>query len=203
LGDEINRASPKTQSALLEVMQDQTVSTDAAVYPVPRPFIVIATQNPVDLEGTYVLPEAQLDRFLMRLRIGYPSPEAEAEVLRTERDSPSVEHLEAVMDRDDLLGMIDFVKRSVEVSLPVENYIVAICARTREMPEVSLGVSPRGGLAASGRPFVTPDEVQLMAVPTLAHRVILRPGSEIQGRTQEEIVARAVQAVPVPRAVLR
>ena len=99
LGDEINRASPKTQSALLEVMQEQTVSTDAAVYPVPRPFIVIATQNPIDLEGTYVLPEAQLDRFLMRLRIGYPSPEAEAEVLRTERDSPSVEHLEAVMDR--------------------------------------------------------------------------------------------------------
>jgi MoxR-like ATPase len=180
---------------------------------VPRPFIVIATQNPVDLEGTYVLPEAQLDRFLMRLRIGYPSPEAEAEVLRTEKDSPSVEHLEAVMDRDDLLGMMDFVKRSVEVSLPVENYIVAICARTREMPEVSLGVSPRGGLAllraarvaaaASGRPFVTPDEVQLMAVPTLAHRVILRPGSEIQGRTQEEIITRAVQAVPVPRAVLR
>jgi MoxR-like ATPase len=213
LGDEINRASPKTQSALLEVMQDKTVSTDAAVYPVPRPFIVIATQNPIDLEGTYVLPEAQLDRFLMRLRMGYPSPEAEAEVLRTERDSPSVEHLEAVMDRDDLLGMIDFVKRSVEVSLPVENYIVAICARTREMPEVSLGVSPRGGLAllraarvaaaAAGRPFVTPDEVQLMAVPTLAHRVILRPGSEIQGRTQEEMVTRAVQAVPVPRAVLR
>ncbi len=213
LGDEINRASPKTQSALLEVMQDLTVSTDAAVYPVPRPFIVIATQNPVDLEGTYVLPEAQLDRFLMRLRMGYPSPEAEAEVLRTERDSPSVEHLEPVMDCDDLLGMIDFVKRSVEVSLPVENYIVAICSRTREMAEVRLGVSPRGGLAllraarvtaaAAGRPFVTPDDVQAMAVPTLAHRVILRPGAEIQDKTQEEIVTRALQAVPVPRAVLR
>ena len=142
LGDEINRASPKTQSALLEVMQEQTVSTDAAVYPVPRPFVVIATQNPIDLEGTYVLPEAQLDRFLMRLSVGYPSAEAEAEVLRTERDVPSVEHLSAVMDRDDLLGMIDFVKRSVEVAQPIEHYIVAICARTREMPELRLGVSP-------------------------------------------------------------
>ncbi len=213
LADEINRASPKTQSALLEVMQDLTVSTDAAVYPVPRPFIVIATQNPVDLEGTYVLPEAQLDRFLMRLKMGYPSPEAEAEVLRTERDTPSVDRLEPIMDADDLLGMIDFVKQSVEVSLPVEHYIVAICARTREMPEVRLGVSPRGGLAllraarvaaaTAGRPFVTPDDVQAMAVPALAHRVILRPGAEIQDRTQEDIVMRALQAVPVPRAVLR
>jgi MoxR-like ATPase len=213
LGDEINRASPKTQSALLEVMQEQTVSTDAAVYPLPRPFVVIATQNPIDLEGTYVLPEAQLDRFLMRLSIGYPPPEAEAEVLRTERDSPTVDELSAVMDREELLGMIDFVKRSVEVSLPIEHYIVAICARTREMPEVRLGVSPRGGLAllraarvvaaTSGRPFVTPDDIQAVALPTLAHRVVLRADAEIQGRTAAEVVTRAVQAVPVPRAVLR
>jgi len=213
LGDEINRASPKTQSALLEVMQEQTVSTDAAVYPVPRPFVVIATQNPIDLEGTYVLPEAQLDRFLMRLSVGYPSLQAEAEVLRTERDAPSVERLSPVMDRDDLLGMIDFVKRAVEVAAPIEHYIVAICARTREMPEVRLGVSPRGGLAllraarvmaaTAGRPFVTPDDVQTMALPTLTHRVVLRPDAEIQGRTPAEVVSRAVQAVPVPRAVLR
>jgi MoxR-like ATPase len=213
LGDEINRASPKTQSALLEVMQEQTVSTDAAVYPVPRPFVVIATQNPIDLEGTYVLPEAQLDRFLMRLSVGYPSAEAEADVLRTERDSPSVDHLAAVMDREDLLGMVEFVKRSVEVSLPIEHYIVDICARTREMPEVRLGVSPRGGLAllraarvaaaTGGRPFVTPDDVQGMALATLSHRVLLRPDAEIQGRTASEVITRAVQAVPVPRAVLR
>lgn len=213
LGDEINRASPKTQSALLEVMQEQTVSTDADVYPVPRPFVVIATQNPVDLEGTYVLPEAQLDRFLMRISIGYPSPEAEAQVLRTERDTPSVDNLSAVMDRDALLGMIEFVKRSVEVALPIEHYIVAICSRTREMPEVRLGVSPRGGLAllraarvsaaAAGRPFVTPDDVQSMALPTLAHRIVMRPDAELQGRTAAEVVTRAVQAVPVPRAVLR
>jgi MoxR-like ATPase len=199
LGDEINRASPKTQSALLEVMQEHTVSTDAAVYPVPRPFVVIATQNPIDLEGTYVLPEAQLDRFLMRLSVGYPPPEAEAEVLRTERNSPSVDELAAVMDRDDLLG--------------IEHYIVAICARTRELPEVRLGVSPRGGLAllraarvvaaAAGRPFVTPDDVQAMALATLSHRVVLRPDAEIQGRTAGEVITRAVQTVPVPRAVLR
>ncbi len=213
LGDEINRASPKTQSALLEVMQEQTVSTDAAVYPVPRPFVVIATQNPIDLEGTYVLPEAQLDRFLMRLSVGYPSAEAEAEVLRTEKDSATVEHLSAVMERDALLAMIEFVKRGVEVSRAIEQYIVAICASTREMPEIRLGVSPRGGLAllraarvvaaTAGRPFVTPDDVQAMASATLAHRVVLRPDAEMQGRTSAEVIARAVQAVPVPRAVVR
>ncbi|MGA3220642.1 MAG: MoxR family ATPase [Acidimicrobiales bacterium] len=213
LGDEINRASPKTQSALLEVMQEQTVSTDAAVYPVPRPFVVIATQNPIDLEGTYVLPEAQLDRFLMRLSVGYPSAEAEAEVLRTEKDSATVEHLPAVMERDALLAMIEFVKRGVEVSRAIEQYIVAICASTREMPEIRLGVSPRGGLAllraarvvaaTAGRPFVTPDDVQAMASPTLAHRLMLRPDAEMQGRTSAEVIARAVQAVAVPRAVVR
>jgi MoxR-like ATPase len=213
LGDEINRASPKTQSALLEVMQEHTVSTDGAVYPVPRPFVVIATQNPIDLEGTYVLPEAQLDRFLMRLSVGYPSAEAEAEVLRTEKDSATVEQLSAVMERDALLAMIEFVKRGVEVSRSVEQYIVAICSSTREMPEIRLGVSPRGGLALlraarvvaamAGRPFVTPDDVQAMASATLAHRIVLRPDASMQGRTPEEVIARAVQAVPVPRAVVR
>ena len=213
LGDEINRASPKTQSALLEVMQEHTVSTDGAVYPVPRPFVVIATQNPIDLEGTYVLPEAQLDRFLMRLSVGYPSAEAEAEVLRTEKDSATVEQLSAVMERDALLAMIEFVKRGVEVSRSVEQYIVAICSSTREMPEIRLGVSPRGGLAllraarvvaaTAGRPFVTPDDVQAMASATLAHRIVLRPDASMQGRTPEEVIARAVQAVPVPRAVVR
>ena len=213
LGDEINRASPKTQSALLEVMQEQTVSTDAAVYPVPRPFVVIATQNPIDLEGTYVLPEAQLDRFLMRLSVGYPSPEAEAEVLRTEKDSATVEHLSAVMEGEALLAMIEFVKRGVEVSRAIEHYIVAICASTREMPEIRLGVSPRGTLAllrasrvvaaTAGRPFVTPDDVQGMAVATLAHRLVLKPDAEMQGRTSAEVITRAVQAVPVPRAVVR
>ena len=213
LGDEINRASPKTQSALLEVMQEQTVTTDATVYRVPRPFVVVATQNPIDLEGTYVLPEAQLDRFLMRLEVGYPGPEAEAQILRTERDEATVTHLSPVMTGAELLQMIDFVKQTVEVAPAIENYIVAICAHTRGLPEVRLGVSPRGGLAllraarvvaaAAGRSYVTPEDVKAMAQPTLAHRIILRPDAEVQGRTAHDVIARALQAVPVPRTLLR
>ena len=213
LGDEINRASPKTQSALLEVMQEQTVTTDATVYRVPRPFIVVATQNPIDLEGTYILPEAQLDRFMMRLRVGYPGPEAEAQVLRTEKDEATVAHLPPVMAGEELLDMIDHVKRSVEVAPAIENYIVAVSAHTREAPEVRLGASPRGSLAllrgarvtaaCAGRSYVVPDDVKAVALPTLAHRVILKPEAEIQGRTAEDVVERALQAVPVPRTLVR
>lgn len=213
LGDEINRASPKTQSALLEVMQEHTVTTDATVYRVPRPFIVVATQNPIDLEGTYVLPEAQLDRFLMRIEIGYPSSEAEAQVLRTERDEPTITSLSPVMTGPELLDMIEFVKRHVEVAPAIENYIVSLCAQTRILPEVRLGVSPRGGLAllraarsaaaAAGRTYVTPDDVKAMAQATLAHRIILRPDAEVQGRTASELVARTLQSVPVPRTLVR
>ncbi|MDA8044019.1 MAG: MoxR family ATPase [Actinomycetota bacterium] len=213
LGDEINRASPKTQSALLEVMQERTVTADATVYRVPRPFIVVATQNPIDLEGTYVLPEAQLDRFLMRIEVGYPGPEAEAQVLRSEKDEATVSTLSPVMTGQELLEMIEFVKRSVEVAPAIENYIVSLCAHTRGLPEVRLGVSPRGGIAllraarvaaaAAGRSYVTPDDVKAMAQATLAHRVILRPDAEVQGRTPAEIVARALQAVPVPRTLVR
>jgi MoxR-like ATPase len=213
VGDEINRASPKTQSALLEVMQERTVTTDATVYQVPRPFVVVATQNPIDLEGTYVLPEAQLDRFLMRLSVGYPSPEAEIQVLRTERDQPTVNSLSPVLSGEDLLAMIDHVKRTVEVAPAVEQYIVAVVAHTRTLPEVRLGVSPRGGLALlraarvaaaiAGRTYVTPDDVKANAEATLAHRIILRPDAEVQGRTAPEVVARALQAVPVPRTLVR
>jgi MoxR-like ATPase len=213
LGDEINRASPKTQSALLEVMQERTVTSDATVYRVPRPFIVVATQNPIDLEGTYILPEAQLDRFLMRIEVGYPSAEAEAQVLRSEKDEATVATLSPVMTGQELLELIEFVKRNVEVAPAIENYIVSLCAHTRTLPEVRLGVSPRGGLAllraarvaaaAAGRAYVTPDDVKAMAQATLAHRVILRPDAEVQGRTPAEIVARALQAVPVPRTLVR
>lgn len=213
LGDEINRASPKTQSALLEVMQERTVTTDATVYRVPRPFVVVATQNPIDLEGTYILPEAQLDRFMMRIEVGYPSAEAEAEVLRSEKDEATVSHLSPVMTGHELLDMIDFVKRSVEVAPAIENYIVALSAHTRDLPEVRLGVSPRGGLAllraarvaaaAAGRSYVSPDDVKAMAQSTLAHRIILRPDAEVQGRTAAEVVARALEAVPVPRTLAR
>lgn len=213
LADEINRASPKTQSALLEVMQEHTVTTDATVYRVPRPFVVVATQNPIDLEGTYVLPEAQLDRFLMRIEVGYPGPEAEAQVLRTEKDEATVLHLSPIMTGAELLEMIELVKRTVDVAPAIENYIVALCSYTRTLPEVRLGVSPRGGLAllraarvagaAAGRSYVAPDDVKAMAEATLAHRILLQPDAEIQGRTSEEVVARALQTVPVPRTLVR
>ena len=213
LADEINRASPKTQSALLEVMQEQTVTTDATVYRVPRPFVVVATQNPIDLEGTYALPEAQLDRFLMRIEVGYPDPEAEAQVLRTEKDEATVSSLAPVMTGKELLEMVEFVKQAVEVSPAIENYIVSICSHTRGLPEVRLGASPRGGLAvlraarvtaaATGRSYVTPDDVKSVASATLAHRIILRPDAEIQGRTGPDVIARALDSVPVPRTLMR
>ncbi|HET9690269.1 MAG TPA: AAA family ATPase [Acidimicrobiales bacterium] len=211
IADEINRASPKTQSALLEVMQEQTVTTDGTSYPVPRPFVVVATQNPIDLEGTYALPEAQLDRFTMRLSLGYPAPEVEAAVLRAERDGATVTRLAPVLRGHDLLAMIETVKAAVEVVPALEHYIVALAAHTRAAPEVRLGVSPRGAIAlvrvaraaaaAAGRPYVTPADVKAVAEATLAHRVVLRPEAELAGRTAAEVVARALQAVPVPRAV--
>jgi len=209
LGDEINRASPKTQSALLEVMQERTVTTDATVYRVPRPFVVVATQNPIDLEGTYALPEAQLDRFLMRIEIGYPSPQQEALVLRAEKDEPVVASLAPVMTGDELLDLVEVVKCNVEVSGSLEDYIVAICGETRNRPDVRLGVSPRGGIAllraarvvaaAEGRSYASPDDVKAMAGPTLAHRIIMRPEAELRGVSAYDIVEKALAAVPVPR----
>jgi len=211
LGDEINRASPKTQSALLEVMEEGTLSTDAHVYQMPKPFMVVATQNPIDMEGTYVLPEAQLDRFLMKLTVGYPTPEAEAEILRTQKMGSTVTHLAPVLSGNDVLHMIGAVKR-VEVAPALEQYIVAIAAATRTMSELRLGVSPRGSLAllraaraaaaALGRPFVVPEDVKAIATVVLSHRVILQPDAELQGRTGAELIARAVQSVPVPRAMV-
>ena len=210
VGDEINRASPKTQSALLEVMEEGTVTTDAVIYTVPRPFMVVATQNPIDMEGTYQLPEAQLDRFLMRLSVGYPSPEAEAMVLRTEKNEATVDGLLPVMSSDDLLAMIDQIK-TVEVAPAIENYVIALSQFTRSAPEVRLGVSPRGSLAllkaarataaAAGRSFVTPEDVKAVATSVLAHRILLRPEAELEGRTNSELVSRALQGVPVPRTV--
>ncbi len=212
IGDEINRASPKTQSALLEVMEERTVTTDAVVYPAPRPFMVVATQNPIDLEGTYQLPEAQLDRFLMRLSIGYPEPDAEARVLRTERDGPTVEQLSPVLGVLDVVAMVEHVRR-VEVAPAIEQYVLALVTATREAPEVRLGVSPRGSLAllraarahagAAGRPYVTPEDVKAVATAVLAHRVLLRPEAELQGRTGTDLVGRILQSTPVPRVAAR
>ncbi len=210
LADEINRASPKTQSALLEVMEEATVSVDAGVHHMPMPFMVVATENPIDMEGTYVLPEAQVDRFLMKLSVGYPSAEAEAEVLRTQKMGATITQLRPVMSAEQVLGLIDAVKL-VEVSPQIEDYIVALSAATRTVPELRLGVSPRGSLAllraaralaaVSGRPYVAPEDVKAMAPVVLAHRLILQPEAEVHGRTAAEVIARTLQSVPVPRAL--
>jgi MoxR-like ATPase len=210
LGDEINRASPKTQSALLEVMEESTLTADGIVHPMARPFMVVATQNPIDMEGTYVLPEAQLDRFLMKLTVGYPTADAEAEILRTQKMGSTVTHLTPVLTAQDVVGMIETVKQ-VEIAPALEQYIVSIATATRSMSELRLGVSPRGSLAllraarasaaAAGRPFVAPEDVKDLAPVVLAHRVILQPDAELQGRTGAELIARAVQSVPVPRTV--
>ena len=210
VADEINRASPKTQSALLEVMEEGTLSNDGLVYQMPEPFMVVATQNPIDMEGTYVLPEAQLDRFLMKLSVGYPSAEAEAAVLRTQKMGATVTRLQPVLCGQDIVAMMDGVTR-IEVAPVIEEYIVAITAATRTMSELRLGVSPRGSLAllraaraaagATGRAFVVPEDVKSMANAVLAHRVILQPDAELQGRTGDEMITRAVQSVPVPRSV--
>jgi MoxR-like ATPase len=212
LGDEINRASPKTQSALLEVMEERTVTTDASIHRVPRPFMVIATQNPVEMEGTYRLPEAQLDRFLMKISLGYPSPDDEMLVLRTQRDGSTVEALRPVLSGAAVLDMIERVK-TVEVAPAIERYIVALVSVTRTVPEVRLGVSPRGSLAllraaraaaaATGRPFVTPDDVKEVAGLVLPHRLILTPEAELQGTTASELITRVLATVPVPRYVDR
>jgi len=208
LGDEINRASPKTQSALLEVMEEGTLSNDGVVYPMPRPFMVVATQNPIDMEGTYVLPEAQLDRFLMKLTVGYPDTEAEIAVLRTQKMGSTVEQLLPVLSAGDVNSMIESV-RAVEVAPAIEQYIVSIAAATRTLSELRLGVSPRGSLAllraarahaaSVGRTYVVPEDVKQMAPVVLAHRVILQPDAELQGRTGIELITRALQSVPVPR----
>jgi MoxR-like ATPase len=210
LGDEINRASPKTQSALLEVMEEGTLSADGVVHQMGRPFMVVATQNPIDMEGTYILPEAQLDRFLMKLTVGYPSADAEADILRTQKMGSTVDRLTPVLTASDVVAMIDIVK-SVEVAPALEQYIVSISTATRSMSELRLGVSPRGSLAllraargcaaAAARAYVTPEDIKDMAPVVLAHRVILQPDAELQGRTGTELITRAVQSVPVPRSV--
>jgi MoxR-like ATPase len=208
LGDEINRASPKTQSALLEVMAERQVTVDSIPYLVPRPFIVIATQNPVEHGGTYDLPEAQLDRFMMRTFIGYPDHEAEVEVVTNGTQGRSLEQLQAVMSTTDMKQMTQIASQ-VYLAPAITSYIVTITAATRSLPELRLGVSPRGSLAvalasqayaaAHGRSFVTADDVKAMVPFVLAHRTILRPEAELQGRTPEELLQSILTSVPVPQ----
>ena len=207
LADEINRATPRTQSALLEAMQERQVTVDVETVALPRPFLVLATQNPIELEGTFPLPEAQIDRFLMRVALGYPSKQDEdAILLRYERQDP-LATLEPVTQADELLAMQEQV-RSVLVEESVREYMVDVVRATREHEAVELGVSPRGTLAlyrtaqalavVRGRGFVIPDDVKYLAPPVLTHRIIISPQTRLRGRRPEEVLAEIVGTVPVP-----
>ncbi|SQD96906.1 MULTISPECIES: MoxR family ATPase [unclassified Parafrankia] len=207
LADEVNRASPKTQSALLEVMEEQQVTVDGEPVPVPRPFVVVATQNPVEHGGTYDLPEAQIDRFMMRLTIGYPDHAAEVEVLANRRSGQSAATVPPVLTIADLERMIGIARR-VHLSTQLLGYIVTLAAATRHRPEVRLGVSTRGALAlaaaaqahaaADGRTYATPDDIKELAPYVLAHRVLLRPEAEMSGLRAADLLGEAIASIPVP-----
>ena len=213
LADEINRAPPKTQAALLEAMQERQVSIDGETRPLEPPFLVLATQNPIEYEGTYPLPEAQLDRFLLRAGFGYPSADAEWEMLarRLERRVDEVE-LRPVIDRETLLEMQQAIE-AVHVDESIGRYVVELVGATRESPSVSVGSSPRGslalvklsrcGAALAGRDFVTPDDVKNVAIPALAHRLVLRPELWVQRRTGADVVQEVLDQVPTPATETR
>jgi MoxR-like ATPase len=213
LADEINRAPPKTQAALLEAMQERQVSIDGETRPLEPPFLVLATQNPIEYEGTYPLPEAQLDRFLLRAGFGYPSADAEWEMLarRLERRVDEVD-LRPVIDRETLLEMQQAIE-AVHVDESIGRYVVALVGATRESPSVSVGSSPRGSLALvklsrcraalAGRDFVTPDDVKNVAIPALAHRLVLRPELWVQRRTGADVVQEVLDQVPTPATETR
>jgi len=207
LADEINRATPRTQSALLEAMQERQVTVDIATHALPRPFLVMATQNPIELEGTFPLPEAQLDRFLMKVALGYPDEAGENEMLlRFERSDP-LDTLESVADPRDILNMQE-ATRTVRVENSIRQYIVNICRATREHGDIMLGASPRATMALyrtcqaraaiDGRDFVIPDDVKAMAPPVLTHRLVVNPQTRLRGRIPEDVVREIVDTVPVP-----
>jgi MoxR-like ATPase len=207
LADEINRATPRTQSALLEAMQERQITVDLETRRLPRPFLVIATQNPIELEGTFPLPEAQIDRFLMRIDIGYPSVEEENAILTRFRLEDPLEGLQAVTDPETVRRMMAAV-RAVRVEQSVQEYIVQVARTTREHHEVDLGASPRATMALyrtgqawaaiQGRDFVLPDDVKFLAPYVITHRIMLSPQVRLRGRRPEEIVADIVNTVPVP-----
>jgi MoxR-like ATPase len=208
LVDEINRASPKTQSALLEAMQETQVTIDGVTYPLDQPFFVIATQNPIEYEGTYPLPEAQLDRFTARLSLGYPPFGEEARMLAEQTTAPPLDRLAAVAHRDDLVGAIE-AARAVYVEESVGEYVVALLRHTRDSSLLALGASPRAGIAllrmakaravALGRDYVVPEDVQAVAGTVLSHRVILAPEARASGARGGDAVARALAEVPIPK----
>jgi MoxR-like ATPase len=207
LADEINRATPKTQAALLECMEELQVTSDGVTHTLPRPFFVIATQNDLEHAGTYQLPEAQLDRFLMRLRLGYPALEDEVAILNLQLHSRPLDALTAALTLEELLALQE-VARNVHVDPRVQRYIVELVSETRKHPQVEVGASPRGSLglihaaqahaALQGRSFVLPDDVKKLAVSVLAHRMVLSPEARARGISDSEVVADLLNRVPVP-----
>jgi MoxR-like ATPase len=207
LVDEVNRASPKTQSALLECMQEYQVTVDGVTYALPRPFMVMATQNPLEYEGTYPLPEAQLDRFTMRISIGYPALAAEAAMLREQTSEEPLDALEPVVSADAVRALIAEA-RDVYVEESVNRYVVAVLRYTRGDARLALGASPRAGVSllrvakaralADGRDFVQPDDIKALAVPTLAHRLIVAPEQRSAGVTADDAIQDALARTPVP-----
>ncbi|PZG15943.1 ATPase [Micromonospora craterilacus] len=206
IADEINRASPKTQSALLEVMEERTVTVDGVRHPVPQPFLVVATQNPVEMDGTYRLPEAQLDRFLVKLSVGYPDESVEVEVLRgaTVR---SPEALASVTDTATVGEMVRMALR-VHIAEPLYAYAVRLAAATRTHPQVRVGVSPRGVIALTraacayalidGRGWIMPEDLKILTEPVFAHRLLLTPDAQVRGVTAADVLRQSVASVPVP-----
>jgi len=209
LADEINRATPKTQSALLEAMEEHQVTVDETTYPLPEPFMLMATQNPIEYEGTFPLPEAQLDRFLMRVTLGHPSPEEEVQILDAQQFQHPVDTLEQVVSVAELLEAQEAVK-SVYVDGLIKEYIIALVSATRNYPDVYLGASPRGSLglyktgqamaALQGRDYVIPDDIKLLAEVVLAHRVIVSPSARIKNVDTRDVIRDIVSLTPVPGA---
>ncbi|HLE52343.1 MAG TPA: MoxR family ATPase [Anaerolineales bacterium] len=207
LADEINRATPKTQAALLEAMEERQVTVDGVTHILPKPFMVLATQNPIEYEGTFPLPEAQLDRFLLRVRLGYPAEDDEIQVLDRQQFRHPIETLDKVVTAEEVTQAQEAVKK-VHVSAGVKQYIVEITRRTRDYPEVYLGASPRGSLtlyragqaraAMYGRDFVLPDDIKALAEVSLGHRVILGPAARLRDLSTAEVVEEILGSVPVP-----
>ena len=210
LADEINRATPKTQSALLEAMEERQVTVDGVTYPLPRPFIVMATQNPIEYEGTFPLPEAQLDRFLVRTSLGYPNRVDEIEVLNRQEQVHPLVDLQQVIDASELVAAQQAI-RSVHVDRLIKEYIVSLVDATRRHEDIYLGASPRGSLglqiasqaraAIGGRDYVIPDDVKALADAVLAHRLILNPSARIRSADTRSVIAEIVRSTPVPGTV--
>jgi len=211
LADEINRATPKTQAALLEAMEERQVSVDGSTYPLPQPFLVLATQNPIEYEGTFPLPEAELDRFMLRIRLGYPARKYELAILEAQQFRHPIETLEQGVRLEELRRAQEEI-RGVHVSAEIRGYLLEIVERTREHPDVYLGASPRGTLALfraaqaravlRGRDYVIPDDIKALVQPCLAHRLVLRSTARLREVTPEQVLEEIMNRVPVPGAAL-